>query len=292
MGGTPSMGHQARFGAGTTNPVANQFEFLSCDFGKRGSLVESPGMRGTRSHYAESVNDGPYTVGGTLVMEPRPDELDLWLPFILGKAAVGDTFALAETIPDWYAVLDKVAAIYLYSGMKVNQAIFESAAGQNLKMSLACEGKTEGTTTFPDISATLSERQPYIHHECVLTLDGDSVEVKNVRLTVDNALILDRFNNSQTRTELPEGDRIITLTCENPFTSYELDLYDLAIAGIAGTLVYTNGDRSLTFTMPNLKAPAQGPAVGARNTEIPLTLNFTAFKSGSDDELTVTNDST
>jgi hypothetical protein len=293
--GTPSMGHQALFGAGTANPVTSQFEFLSCDIGKRGTLIESPGMRGSRSYNKESVNTGPYTAGGSVVMEPRPDELVFWLPYILGAAASGTTFALAETVGEFYATVDKIAKVYTYAGCKVNQAVFESSPGQNLRMSLAIEGKTEtqaNAGTFPSISASLSVLQPYIHHQAVLTLGGTAYAIRNVRVTIDNGLILDRFDNSTTRTALPESDRIITLSCENPFTSDETALYDLAIAGVAGTLVYTNGNYSLTFTFANLKAAAESPVIGGRNIEIPLTLNFKAYMSGATRELVVTNDST
>ena len=209
--------------------------------------------------------------------------------------AVGRLFALAEALTDRYITIDKVAKVYTYDGCKANSATFESAAGGNLKLTLDVQGKTETAAaagTFPAISATLSALQPYIHHQAVLTLDGGATKVNNVQVSISNELVLDRFNNTQTRSELPAGDRIVKLTCDNPFTADEVSLYDLAIAGITGTIQYTNGNRSLLFTFANLKVPSQSPEIAGRTTELPLRLEFTAYQSGATKELVVTNDST
>ena len=293
-----SMGWAAQFGAGAANPVTSQFEFISCGIGKRGALVESPGCRGTRSHIHESVNEGPYTVGGAVVMEPRPDELDFWLPYILGGAESTDVFPLAETLPVAFVTIDKIAKVYTYDGMKVARAVFASSPAQNLRLTMDLEGKTEtpgNAGTFPAISSTLSVLQPYIHQQAVLTLVSTPYVLANVEVTINNSLILDRLLNSVTRTELPEADRIITVSCDNPFTATEAGLYDMALAGVAGTLKYTNGARSLLFTFANLKVPSRGPEIAGRNREIPLRLELQAFRSGVTDapkELVVTNDNT
>ena len=42
--------------------------------------------------------EGIYTVGGPVVLACRPDDLDIWLPRILGTAEAADVFALGETV--------------------------------------------------------------------------------------------------------------------------------------------------------------------------------------------------
>lgn len=291
--GNASMGHAARVGAGAASPATEEYDFLSCGVAKEGSHVPSPAMRGTRSRIDTTVNDGTYRVGGPLVLEPRPDDLDNWLPRILGAVEAADVFALAETVPEFYLIVDKVADVYEYSGCKILRASFRSAAGDNLQMALDTEGKDQtakGSGNFPDIAASLSVLQPYIHHQAVLKLPSTSVEVDNIEIIIDNVLKLNRFNNSQTRTGLPEGDRIVSLSCDNPFTSDETAYYDMLLAGIdLGTVKYTAGSYSLEFKFGNLKAPARGPEVTGREVEIPLRLEFTAYKKGTDDEVKVTN---
>ena len=157
--GAPSMGHATRVGASASTPATEEYDFLSCTVGKQGVLVQSEGIRGTRSRVKEAVNTGPYTVSGALIMEPRPDDLDNWLPRILGGTETADNFPLAEVLPDFFLVVDKVAKVFSYAGCKVNQGIFRSSKGQNLQLQMDIEGKTEtagDAGTFPSISTSLS----------------------------------------------------------------------------------------------------------------------------------------
>jgi hypothetical protein len=288
------MGWARAVGIGTVDPVTKQLEVESCGIGKQGVHVESNGIRGSRSHIAESVNDGPYTVGGPMVLQPRPDDLDDLLPWIMGSTFSGAVISIGDTLTDRYVTVDKGAKVYTYDGCRVNTAMFRSSAGQNLSLEMDIQGKDEAVGdagSFPAISGTLSNLQPYIHHQAVITLDGTARQVSSVEISINNNLILDRFLNSQTRTELPSGDLNVSLTVDNPFTIADLDLYDLAVAGIAGTVVYTNGLRSITFSFANLKVPAQVIAL-ARQGELTHRLPFTAYRTSSTALLTVTNDQT
>jgi hypothetical protein len=291
-----SMGWATQVGTGTANPVTQQFEFISCDVRNRTTLVESPGIRGTRSHRSDSVNEGTITNGGTLVLEPRPDELDWWLPRILGATESTDVFAVAEKLPDFYMTVDKVARVYTYDGCKVAVARFAaSGPGQNLRLSLEIEGKTEtaaAAASFPSISETLSVLQPYIMHQGVLTLGGTARPFRNIEVSIDNGLTRDNFRNSQTRQQFNETDRIVRLVCDNPFTADEVDLAEMALAGMTGTLVFTNGARSITFSFANLKLPQEGVPIPGRTQPLPLRLNLQAFATASTKEIIVTNDST
>lgn len=292
--GTPSMSQAAQLGIHANNPVEAAYEFVSCNIGKTGSLVQTEGIRGTRSRIKETVVAGTYTVGGQIVMVPTPGDLDDLLPWILGAdEAATDTFALAETLPERYVTVDKVAKVATYAGCKVNTATFRSAANQDLTLTLDVAGKTEtlgDAASFPSLTPDLD--QPYIHHNMVLTLGGAAKDCISVEIAINNFLLLDRFRNTQTRAHLPEGDRVITLTVEVPYTSDETGLYDPAIAGIAGIVKYTKGNQSITFTFANLKAAAEPIQVPGRGQEIITRLSYQAFQSSTTKELVVTNDST
>lgn len=289
-----TMGHQLRFGLGalaSTN-ATREFDVLSNGLKKTGSLVSNPGIRGTRSHMAAPVAEGTYAVGGPLVLEPRPDDLAFLLPYILGGAAVLNTYALAETVPELVANFTKGLNNLRHNGLKVNTAVFRSATNQPLQLTLDLQGKTEEAgIAMPAISATLSALQPYIHHQLVATLGSTAYDVDNVEITVNNALALDLFRNSQTRQELPEGDRIVTVACDFPHTADEAALYDIAVAGIAGTFVWTNGAFSLGFSFANLKAPTDAPVVQNRG-PLGWRINFQAYATTPGNELVVTNDAT
>src|SRR5437762_2571371 len=107
---TYAIGNQAKLGTatesiyGTAVTVSEPFDFLSEAIAKRGVIVERDGIRGTAGKNFEDTRTGPYTVSGTLVTEPTPEELAIWLPRILGAAASSDVppvFALAETLPSF-----------------------------------------------------------------------------------------------------------------------------------------------------------------------------------------------
>ena len=294
MVSTPSMGHAAHFAIGAEANGANsqEMEFISCTIGKQANLIIPEGIRGTRSHRKEGVCAGTYTVGGQVVLEPRPDELTMLLPYILGTNA-----ALTETVGDFYLFIDKVGDVYTYAGCKINTATFRSAPNGAIQLALDVQGKTEGTTPaalHANAATNLSVLAPYVHHQGVLTLGNTAYEYTNPELVINNGLVLDRFNNSQTRDALPESDRVIIFRCDNPFSSVEAAaLYDIAIAGLTtNTWTITNGNYSCSFSFLNLKAPTRSPEVGARNQEIPLRLELQAFSDANTAELVVTNDAT
>ena len=294
MVSTPSMGHASAFAIGAEANGANSrgFDFISCTLGKQGSLIVPEGIRGSRSRREEGVCAGTYTVGGQVVLEPRPDDLAVLFPYILGTNS-----ALTNTIGDFFCFIDRVGDVYDYVGCKVNMATFRSAPNGTVQLVLDIQGKTEGTTLaamHANAASNLSVLAPYVHHQGVLTLGNAAYEYSNAELVIDNALLLDRFNNSQTRDALPESDRIITFRCDNPFSSVEAAvLYDISVAGILlNSWVITNGNYSCTFDFTNLKAPANSPEIGGRDQEIPLRLELQAFANTDTAEMVVTNDST
>jgi hypothetical protein len=292
-----TMGHATKVGIAAAAPSTLQLEFESCGVGQQGSHVQSPGIRDGRSYHSESVVDGPYTVGGPLVMAPRPDELDALLPYILGAAEIADVFALAETIPDFVLDVEKVADSgttgYRYSGCKMNSATFRSAAGGLLMLEMDVQGKDEAEISFPAIGGTLTVLQPYIHHQLVLTIGGQAYQPSTIDITINNALILDRFLNSQTRTELPESDRIVTCNFTVPYdANARNNLYGASVAGLAATAKWTNGNRSILFTFGVLQFPKPPIVIPGRTGELMATFAAQARMLSATRELVVTNDST
>ena len=278
----PSMGHQARLGMSASGSASEAYEFNSESMAKTGTHVQTGGIRTTRHHIGNNVTDGMIAVGGSVTLHPTKVNLDNLLPRIQGAAEATDVFNPAETIPDFNYVIDRIAKVFTYSGCKVNKATFKSAKGNPLELTLDIQGKAESVGaagTFPVL--TLETAKPYTWYQAVVTLGGSTREVDNIEISIDNALILDRYNNSQTRTALPEGDRIVTFSCDLPYTADEVALYDSGITGAAGTVVFTNGSNVLTFTFANLKAPARSPNVAARSAEIPLRLEMTAFNDAT-----------
>jgi hypothetical protein len=164
-------------------------------------------------------------------------------------------------------------------------------------MALDVVGQSESVDnagTFPSLTAGVT--QPYIFHDLVMTLQSSARKLASFELVIDNGLVTDRFLNSTTITQLPEGDRTIGLNVVLPYsagtgTSGNTDLYAQALAGAAGTLVFTNAGYSTTFSFGTLQVPDNSPSSSSKG-EIPLNLEMVARKTSTTLELEVTHDST
>lgn len=290
-----SMGHQARLSMGAAGTTIGSFteayEFISENVQKRLNIEETAGIRGTRSHPAERTRDGTYSVGGTIRFHATPAMLDLLLPRILGADESTDTFALAETVPEFAVLIDRVGKRFLYDGCKVNRATFRGTAGGMLELDLDIIGKTEtvSATSFPSISAPTDP--PYVFHDLVATLVSSARKLLTWEFTIDNSLAV-RFSNSQTATDISAADRIVTASWTTPYTSDEVDLYGINTgSAAAATFVFTNGGYSTTFSVAKMQVPDASPVVNSKG-EIVLPQSGMAKMSSSTRELVVTHDST
>jgi len=294
---TQSMGHQARFAVDAATPFDGLSEWIdikSENLQKKAVILDTDTVMGTRSHIEERTRAGVQDISGTINMIASPALLDNWLPRILGGAESVDSFPLAETLPEFAALIDRVADVYLYEHLKVNKATFRGTTGSNfVELDIDVVGKTETkgqtwpaalTTAGLDIAAN---NAPYVFTDGVLTLQAGAREFTEFELAIDNKLNVD-FRNSVTATDIDAGDREVTLTVKVPAISGNADLYDQALAGAAGTLVFTNGTYSTTFTFGTLQVPSQSPVIEGKG-PILHTLTMIARKTGSTDELVVTN---
>jgi hypothetical protein len=286
------MGALAKFATSAATPATEPFAFISESMGKRQSIVERDGIKGTRSHMSLDTRLGNAPVDGTIVLEPTPEDLAIWFPRILGTAANGTSYVLAETIPDFFMVIDRVAKVFTYTKNWVDRATFTGSEGQPIRLSMDIVGTDEtvgNSGTFPAL--TLAYTTPYMFSDMVLTLAGSARQVKEFTLVIDNHLNKERFFNSTTRQLAPSEDRTITLSCTVPYSVENVALYAQALAGAAGTLVLTNANYSTTFTFGILQVPYDTPNVAGKG-EVMLTLNMIAKKVNTTMELAVTHDST
>lgn len=286
-----SQGFASKLGIDTANPTTAAFEFVSESLMKKGTIIDPSGIRGVRGHQSERTRTGNYTVSGQIEMYPSPEELALLLPWVLGAAASGTTFALAETVPSRYVQIDRVAKVMTYAGVYVNSATFSGSEGTPLKLTLDLIGQTEtvgAAASFPSITAGTTP--PLLFTDAVLTVLSSSRAMKDISITIDNQLNV-AFNNTVTASRITAGDRNVRVDITTPYTSSETALYEQALAGAAATAVFTNAGYSLSFAFATLQFPDQTPTVGGKN-EIPLKLSGVARRVTTTQELIVTLDST
>lgn len=265
-------------------------EFVSESMKKQGSILDTAGLRGTRSHASERTVAGPYTVGGQIVFDATPTLLDTILPYILGAAESTDVFALAETLSYFDILVDKGPQRHVYGNCKVDKATFSCGPNQTLRVALDIVGETEtvSATAFPTLTAPTDP--PYTFHQLVSTLVSGTRITLGVEVVIDNGLTA-RFSNSQSATSIMPTDRNVTVKVTTPYTSAEYSaLYGQALLGTTGTLVFTNGGLSTTFTFATLQVPDMTPTVNGRG-EMVLEQNGVARMSSTTRELVITSDS-
>lgn len=291
----PSMGFATQLGIGSDTPVTTELEFQSANLGKVARVLDSNGIRGTRSIPKERVRDGIYEISGSISLTPSPAELDAILPWITGTAKdESNQFPLAESLLSQYVSIDRVAKVFTYGGCVVSRATFRGSEGSLLQVTLDIEGKTEtigNAGTFP--SLTLDSGSPYTFTDAVLTIGGTPYQCREFELVIDNQ-VRPRHMNSLSRTEIPAARRMVTTRFVVPYTSSETSLYSMGVGGAAASLVLTNGAYSISFAFANIVNPATGDsiAISGPDEELFLTLSGQARSSGSTKELIITNDST
>jgi hypothetical protein len=290
MSDTAIIGHRTQFGftaLGASLPLTRRVALERCGVAKIPSLIEPESqMRGTIFRDSESVSAGTYTVGGAIQWNPRPDELYDLMPLILNGSWSGGgpyTMSPALLVDGFYFGQDLVRKVYTYDGMKVVRAVFASAAGQQLSLSLDMEGltETEGNAgTFPTLA--LSVQPPMTHAMAALVLNTHTHYTENVAVTIENPVNGTRFFNSLSRTEVPVLDNIIRLAITPPYTANAItDFYKIPLGGIAGYVVWTNGNYQLRFDFDCLQASPRNPESGGKTAELMLPVEFIArTKSG------------
>lgn len=292
-----SLGYAMQFAVDSALPFDTSsiwMEVKSETISKQGQILETDGIRGTRSHIVERTRTGPYSVSGQVTLAVDRVTLDTLLPYILGGSESTNVFSVAETIGEFVMMIDRGAKVFTYAGCRIGRATFRgSSSAPVLELVLDIEAETEtvgNSGTFPSGMTEITTK-PYIFHEGVLTLQSSAREFSSFELVIDNGLIADRWMNSLTRAEILASDRIVTLGTDHPYSTSNTDLYGQALAGAGATLVFTNAESSgdvLTFTMGAIQYPDKSPNVTAK-TETTLPLEGTCRKSGSTDEIEITN---
>ncbi|WP_013626603.1 phage tail tube protein [Rubinisphaera brasiliensis] len=290
-----SQGSQAKLLMDSVAPIdtnSESYAFISENLKQTVELDIDNSIRGTRSKAVERSGVSLKRVGGNIRMRPSPTELDNLLPRILGATEDSDSFALAETVPEFIVAINKVGSQYTYSGCKVGVATFTGSEGQAVELSLDVVGKTRAKSaagSFPSVA--IDTDTYYTFWQGVLTLDSTEYNFRTFEVKIDNmAEVL--FENSVTATTVEAADRMVTLTVDLPYdsdaNSFQDDIDNAE--NISGSLVFTNGNQSLTFTFGALMAADEDPEVSGKS-KIRYPISFTALTTGTTKELVVTHDS-
>lgn len=291
------MGSGIQLGMGSTSTINELYEYKGGDLRLTEEFYDARGISGSRSRRSERVRRANRKVGGTpLNFEPNVAELVNLLPRILGGSPSGTTYPLAETLPSFWASMDKVEKVYTSTGCVVSKATFSAEQGGSpLKLALDIEATDQSEAnsgTFPALTLNVASG-PFLFSDAVISVGGSTYSFKSFELTIDNVLDTERFLNSTTRTLIPSKDRIITVKLMAPHVS-NTALYNRALAGDRVIITLTNADVntvSLVFDMVAVQFPKRSPQANELN-EIDIPLEGVARRTSATLELVTTLDST
>ena len=302
---TIAIGSQAKLGFGTTSTVDKPLEFISESIKKVGTILDTNGIRGTRSHASERSRVGPYTVSGQIVCNPTPLELNDLGQFIMGGAplvgtpAGSTTFPVAEALPAALFInVERIGKRFVYDLCKIVRATFSASEGQLLTLTLDIEGGTEtvSATAFPAL--TYYTDQPFTFMDAVFTINGTTATPREFEVVIENTPLTDRFLNSTTRASIPIIDRNVTFRCAMPYdTANEIATYDVALASqTTASIVFTNGTKSMTISLAGkFQIQPESPTINGKG-EMVLPIGGVARKVGqtlgTTDEISLVIDST
>lgn len=269
MAGTPVYGARWCFDAvGNIGDTSDRFDFSGDTVQKNQPLLFSQGLRGTRARQKEQSRQGPFNVVGSLTAEPTVAHLSYFLQWALGGgSATAPAFANALTLRD--GMFDRVADVYLFSGLAMNRWRLSGRSGQLLSMVADLVGKTETAgQTYPSAGAALTSTitgEPLQCGDTGLTLYSTSGrKIEEFELMVDNDAKPKVRNTLQAQDIIPGPHRSTRFTCTSIFSATEASqIYGGNVVDSTGVFAITNSTVSCTFTFANLKQTKKTPIPGS-----------------------------
>lgn len=274
-------------------------EVLNFGVQKQPTILESEGLRGTRSRPVERTNEGNYDVGGGINLNPSCNMLDYLLPAILGVNHAGvlgaRTFYPAEGLP-----LFGLLANYKPTGtdmrseftnLQVNTATFAGNAGELVTLGLDAWGidELEGSTAqaWPAVAlGNTNADRPLVVAKTTINIAGTDYDCMNFNLSINNALNRRFSTGSLSATSVCSTDRQVNLSVQTPLSQSEFDdLYEtyrttpLSIFAVTITMQATDASNQVVINLPYCEVTTPTPSVGGRG-EVPLPLTLIARTSG------------
>ena len=321
-GGEHSQGAFAKLliepgaGAHTFDGSSLAIEFLSETMSDHGRMGGNNGIRGTLRREAARTRQLTGFVFGEITMYVSPNDLDRLALNVFGMAAqvgtpVGSTtFTLDDTLPYFGMLIDTD------SGITTSPATFqmtdcmisdwelsaraprfgEEGEPEMVLLRMGIIGSSVGlATAWPGSApavpfAEVDRPYQFADSDSGITLSGAVRAVQAFKLKVDMKTFA-KYTNSLTAHSHRATARDITAAFQLPWNDDNDDLYNQAVAGAAGSLVFTNGAFSSTFNLGRFQVPNNTPIVRGK-TEVPLNISGIVGGTGSTADLVLINDTT
>lgn len=271
----------------TTNPI--WFSFLENSIKGEREFGRDEGHRGTRQRSSCRARVLSDLSNGSFSCKASVTEVDWLFKRVLGSGSGtgGAPWILAEAPAAVYALIDKVAAKYLYP-LRLNKLEISGAEAQYLNWMVDVVGGAESVwaSAWPGTPSAPECGTAFILADATINYSGTAYPVQSFRLSIDNAFDGQQYENSITPTRFEAQDAIIQLDIQCAFRSDTIALYRAAIAGAVGTLVFTDGTTTYTITFANIKIPNGAPTIPTTG-RINMPLQLQAFRTASAEQISI-----
>jgi hypothetical protein len=290
---------------GTFDASSERYEFLAENIALRDRVVRGMGVTGDLDLIASHLREGAAFVYGQLLMNVTPKELENWLPRILGGLKSGSTHSPGNTLPKFDMLIKRDTATHKYTDCLVASAQFsaETSIGGDdaddepslIQLLLTIMGKDETSGTWPASPPPIDElnKMYWIAADSTLTLMSTAYPMDSFRLVINN-MLKPKIRNELRPVCIQSQGRIVQFAPVIPASAAAVTaLYNTRPSGAAslafsGAKYLDEEDYATTFTMLNVFGQKVTPATKGRQ-EIPLQLNMTAYKSGTDASISILN---
>ena len=254
------------------------------------------GLNGSRSHHYQATAEGNIDGRGAFPFYARKQWLQHILYYVMGGGS-SNAPTLAETIKSVTFEVDKSVRVLTYAGCKIGTLELNSESNLPLVvnvndiLAMSIADAVAGTQTAP--IRTITDNL-MMHHGLTLTVDGGSVTCNSMNTVIENMLEDDHFQNSRSRTAIPEGDRIVRGSMVPDWSvanAVTRGTWTKFVSGATAsiTAAYGDGTNTLTLTMPRCHyhegdRPPSGDSRGTIFDTIPFQAK--ASVAGTQDELT------
>ncbi len=280
----------------------HRIDFQSSDLVCEQELIDTSGLRGTRSRPGERVRAGIRRVHGPIKVQPTSLEWTYLAQAIMGGTPAGTTYPLGDTLTSNDVVVDDKMQVMTYPATSIDKMTLHAGQEQQIvEATLDIVGKDEtigAANTFG--GATIDETTfPFRFYDSAsaISIGGVVYQAREMTIVIDNAVDKDRYFNSQTLVTVQPTDRHVHFTAKLPYgdavAAYNLsstggvDPADTGAQGVAVSVVFTFGGASMSWTFPNVKFPRKSPHWAGREESF-LDLDGICYSSGATAEASLT----
>ena len=260
------------------------FEFRDCSLAGKRTFGATEGHRGTRQPASCRARVLTDMCDGAFAGRLNAAEIDYIMPHVF-FASAGSTLIPGEAPTSFYALVDKVAALYLYNSLRVNTFTLSGSESNYLDWQFACVGALESVygSAWPSSPVSPSCGDAMTFQDITFTYSGTVYKPISFTLTINNNLS-PTIETSLTPTLYEAQEMSVTLDMVFDFRtsggglSNNIALYRAALAGAAASLAMTDGTNTYTFSFANLKIPDGAPTIPVQG-RLTMPLKMMAYRA-------------